>query len=130
MEVRPEDDLESGEIVSEPVQIPKVKLSPERFNTQNLQDELRKNMVQIMEATDKEKVEDSMDTIKKLVEEIPHLQIPRRNRCRRIRSRCPISRRMQRLTTRSRAIFKELLQRIMTDRSACMFRIRGLQSRR
>ena len=77
MEVRPEDDLESGEIVSEPVQIPKVKLSPERFNTQNLQDELRKNMVQIMEATDKEKVEDSMDTIKKLVEEIPYLQIPK-----------------------------------------------------
>ena len=52
-------------------------LSPERFNTQNLQDELRKNMVQIMEATDKEKVEDSMDTIKKLVEEIPYLQIPK-----------------------------------------------------
>ena len=77
VEVRPEDDLESGEIVSEPVQIPKVKLSPERFNTQNLQDELRKNMVQIMEATDKEKVEDSMDTIKKLVEEIPYLQIPK-----------------------------------------------------
>ena len=63
--------------MSEPVQIPKVKLSPERFNTQNLQDELRKNMVQIMEATDKEKVEDSMDTIKKLVEEIPYLQIPK-----------------------------------------------------
>lgn len=77
VEVRPEDDLESGEIVSEPVQIPKVKLSPERFNTQNLQDELRKNMVQIMEATDKEKVEDSMDTIKKLVEEIPYLQLPK-----------------------------------------------------
>lgn len=77
VEVRPEDDLESGEIVSEPVQIPKVKLSPERFNTQNLQDELRRNMVQIMEATDKEKVEDSMDTIKKLVEEIPYLQLPK-----------------------------------------------------
>ena len=59
------------------MQIPKEKLSPERFNTQNLQDELRKNMVQIMEATDKEKVEDSMDTIKKLVEEIPYLQIPK-----------------------------------------------------
>lgn len=56
VEVRPEDDLESGEIVSEPVQIPKVKLSPERFNTQNLQDELRKNMVQIMEATDRKSV--------------------------------------------------------------------------
>ena len=49
------DDLESGEIVSEPVQIPKVKLSPERLIIQNLQDELRKNMVQIMEATNKGK---------------------------------------------------------------------------
>lgn len=77
VEVRPEDELESGEIVSEPVQIPKVKLSPERFNTQNLQEELQKSMQQIMEATEKEEVADSMDTIKKLVEEIPYLQIPK-----------------------------------------------------
>lgn len=77
VEVRPEDDLESGEIVSEPVQIPKVKLSPERFNTQNLQEELQKSMQQIMEATEKETVDDSMDNIKKLVEEIPYLQLPK-----------------------------------------------------
>ena len=77
VEVRPGDELESGEIVSEPVQIPKVKLSPERFNTQNLQEELQKSMQQIMEATEKEAVADSMDTIKKLVEEIPYLQIPK-----------------------------------------------------
>ena len=77
VEVRPEDDLESGEIVSEPVQIPKVKLSPERFNTQNLQEELQKSMQQIMQATEKETVTDSMDNIKKLVEEIPYLQLPK-----------------------------------------------------
>lgn len=76
VEVSPEDDLESGEIVNEPVQIPKVKLSPERFNTQNLQEELQKSMQQIMEATEKETVDDSMDNIKKLVEDIPYLQIP------------------------------------------------------
>lgn len=77
VEVRPEDELDSGEIVSEPVQIPDVKLSPERFNTQNLQEELQKSMQQIMEATEKETVDDSMDNIKKLVEEIPYLQLPR-----------------------------------------------------
>ena len=77
VEVRPEDELDSGEIVSVPVQIPDVKLSPERFNTQNLQEELQKSMQQIMEATEKETVDDSMDNIKKLVEEIPYLQLPR-----------------------------------------------------
>lgn len=77
VEVRPEDELESGEIVSETVQIPDVKLSPERFNTQNLQEELQKSMLQIMEATEKETVDDSMDNIKKLVEDIPYLQLPK-----------------------------------------------------
>lgn len=76
IEVRPEDSLESGEIIPEPIQIQDVKMSPERFNTQNLQEELQKSMQQIMEATEKETVNDSMDTIKKLVEEIPYLQIP------------------------------------------------------
>lgn len=76
IEVRPEDTLESGEIVPEPIQIQDVKLSPERFNTQNLQEELQKSMQQIMDATEKGTVDDSMDTIKKLVEEIPYLQIP------------------------------------------------------
>ncbi len=77
VEVTPNEALESGEIVNETVQIPKVKLSPERFNTQNLQEELQKSMQQIMEATEKETVDDSMDNIKKLVEEIPYLQIPK-----------------------------------------------------
>lgn len=76
VEVTPEEELESGEIVNETLQIPNVKLSPERFNTQNLQEELQKSMLQIMEATEKEEVADSMDNIKKLVEEIPYLQIP------------------------------------------------------
>lgn len=77
IEVRPNEALESGEIVSEPVRIPKVGVSPERFNTQNLQEELQKSMQQIMEATEKEAVDDGMDTIKKLVEDIPYLQIPK-----------------------------------------------------
>lgn len=77
VEVRPEDELDSGEIVSEPVQIPKVKIPAERFNTQNLQEELQKSMRQIMAATEKEDVDSGMDTIKKLVEDIPYLQLPK-----------------------------------------------------
>lgn len=76
VEVRPDDELESGEIIAESVQIPKVKMSPERFNTQNLQEELQKSMQEIMNATEKETVNDTMDNIKKLVEDIPYLQIP------------------------------------------------------
>jgi tetratricopeptide (TPR) repeat protein len=77
VEVTPDETLESGEIVNETVQIPGVKLSPERFNTQNLQEELQRSMQQIMDATEKETVDDSMDNIKKLVEEIPYLQLPK-----------------------------------------------------
>lgn len=77
VEVRPDEMLESGEIVSETVQIPKISLSAERFNTQNLQEELQKSMQQIIDATEKETVTDSMDNIKKLVEDIPFLQIPK-----------------------------------------------------
>lgn len=76
VEVRPEDSLESGEIVPEPVQIKDVKMSAERFNTQNLQEELQRSMQEIMNATEKEAVNDTMDNIKKLVEDIPYLQIP------------------------------------------------------
>lgn len=77
VEVTPDETLESGEIIRETVQIPKVKLNPERFNTQNLQEELQKSMQQIMEATEKETVQDGMDNIKKLVEDIPYLQLPK-----------------------------------------------------
>lgn len=75
-EVLPEDKLISGEIVTKAVKIPEIQMSPERFNTQNLQEALQESMQKIMEATEKETVEDHMDNIKKLVEEIPYLQIP------------------------------------------------------
>ena len=57
-------------------QIPVVKENTGRFDTMNLQEELAKSMQQIMEATEKETVEDTMDNIKKMVEEIPYLQMP------------------------------------------------------
>lgn len=76
VEVRPEDYLESGEIIKEPVQIKPVTTNAEKFNTVNLQEELARSMQQIMNATEKEEVADTMQGIKKIVEEILYLQLP------------------------------------------------------
>lgn len=76
VEVRPEDYLESGEIIKEPVQIKPVTTNAEKFNTVNLQEELARSMQQIMNATEKEEVADTMQGINKIVEEIPYLQLP------------------------------------------------------
>lgn len=74
IEVRPDEYLESGEIINNTIKIPEVHINADRFNTQNLQEELARGMQQIMEATEKETVHDTMDSIKKMVEEIPYLQ--------------------------------------------------------
>lgn len=58
------------------VRIPVVQENVGKFNTANLQEELAKSMQQIMEATEKETVDDTMDSIKKMVEDIPYLQMP------------------------------------------------------
>ena len=66
----------AGEYAHDPVTIPKVELNVERFNTVNLQQEIAKGMQQIMEATEKETVSDTMESINKMVEEIPYLKLP------------------------------------------------------
>lgn len=76
VEVRPTDLLESGEIVRETIQIPSVTANTGRFNTVNLQAEIAKSMQQIIDASSQETVADTMDNIKKMVEEIPYLQMP------------------------------------------------------
>ena len=58
------------------VRIPVVQETVEKFNTANLQEELKKSMQQIMDATEKEAVDDTIDNIKKMVGEIPYLQMP------------------------------------------------------
>lgn len=65
------------EQVHDPVEIPKVDINPERYNTVNLQEEIARGMQQIMEATEKETVTDTLDSINKIVEEIPYLQLPK-----------------------------------------------------
>lgn len=67
----------AGEYEHDPVAIPPVKVNPERFNTVNLQQEIARGMQQIMEATEKETVTDTMDNINKIVEEIPYLKLPK-----------------------------------------------------
>ncbi len=66
----------AGEFIHDPVVIPQVTLNPSRFNTTNLQEEIAKGMQQIIDATEKETVVGTMDNIKKIVEEIPYLQLP------------------------------------------------------
>jgi tetratricopeptide (TPR) repeat protein len=72
-----EDEMKrAGEYVHDPVEIPQVSVTPERFNTMNLQEEIAKGMQQIMDATEKETVHDTIDNIKKIVgDNIPYLQL-------------------------------------------------------
>ena len=74
IEVRPDEYLESGEIINNTIDIPEVQVNADCYNTQNLQEELARGIQQIMDATEKETVNDTMDSIKKMVEEIPYLQ--------------------------------------------------------
>lgn len=71
-----EEMTRAGEYVHETVAIPQITLNPSRFNTTNLQEEIAKGMQQIMEATEKETVVGTMDSIKKIVEDIPYLNLP------------------------------------------------------
>lgn len=73
VEVSPYDALQSGEIVRETVKIPNIHSDTGRFNTVNLQAELAKSMQQIMEATEQEMVNDTINNIKKMVGEVPSL---------------------------------------------------------
>lgn len=74
-EIRANEILHSGEIVHETMAIPQVELPAERFNTVNLQAEIKKNIDEIMRATEAEVVSENMENIKTLVEEIPYLQV-------------------------------------------------------
>lgn len=67
---------QAGEVAHNTVDIPQVNVNATKFNTVNLQKEIANGIRQIMDATEKGEVSDTMDNIKKIVEEIPYLQIP------------------------------------------------------
>ncbi|SDB52911.1 hypothetical protein SAMN02910298_02709 [Pseudobutyrivibrio sp. YE44] len=74
-EISPKPVAESSEILPAIANI-KLPTGPERFDTINLQAEIKKNIDEIMKATDTGEVSENMDNIKTLVEEIPYLKVP------------------------------------------------------
>ena len=75
LEVTPNEEILSGEILTESKFIPEVSAPSPTFNTINLQQELANNMKSIMEATEKETVSTHMEQIKQLVNTIPYLHL-------------------------------------------------------
>ncbi len=75
VEIHSNDRIMGGEVSQDTVVIPDISINTEKYNTVNLQQELAKSMQQIAEATEKETVSDTMDMIKKMVEEIPYLAL-------------------------------------------------------
>ncbi|SHJ38512.1 hypothetical protein [Pseudobutyrivibrio xylanivorans] len=74
VEITPKPMAESSEILPAIADI-KLPEGPERFDTINLQAEIKKNIDEIMKATDTGEVTENIDAIKTLVEEIPYLQV-------------------------------------------------------
>lgn len=71
-EIRPEDSGRD-EILSHTIQIPRVELNTDKFSTVNLQAEIKKNIEEIMQATEAGEITENMEMIKGLVEDIPYL---------------------------------------------------------
>ncbi|SFO52025.1 hypothetical protein SAMN05216351_11377 [Pseudobutyrivibrio sp. JW11] len=73
-EITPQIVADSSSIVPniKNIQLPE---GPERFDTINLQAEIKKNIDEIMKATDAGEVSENIGAIKNLVEEIPYLQV-------------------------------------------------------
>ena len=73
-EITPQATVDSSSIVPniKNIQLPE---GPERFDTINLQAEIKKNIDEIMKATDTGEVSENIGAIKNLVEEIPYLQV-------------------------------------------------------
>lgn len=63
------------EHVLETEKLPQVELNPERFNTVNLEAEIVKGMQELMETAEEKTDADATETVKKMTEEIPYLQV-------------------------------------------------------
>ncbi|SDH67229.1 hypothetical protein SAMN05421493_1034 [Pseudobutyrivibrio sp. 49] len=74
VEITSKPVAESSEILPAIADI-KLPEGPERFDTINLQAEIKKNIDEIMKATDTGEVTENIDAIKTLVEEIPYLHV-------------------------------------------------------
>ena len=72
-EIRPGEEA-SGEKLESTIRIPEIQAPIEKFDTINLQAEIRKSIEEIMDAQASETVTENMENIKSLVEDIPYLQ--------------------------------------------------------
>lgn len=75
VEIHPGESAAKHEMLGHTIRIPEIEESKEKYNTQNLQAEIKKNIEEIMKASEMEEVSDNMEAIRSLVEDIPHLQI-------------------------------------------------------
>ncbi len=75
IEVRPNDFLESGEIVNEIVEIPAVSTNTGQYNTANLQEEIAKGIQQM--ASSAQYGPDMESSVRQLAEENPYLSFPK-----------------------------------------------------
>ncbi len=76
VEINIPQKAETDESVSgaEDIPAPDLIVTATKFNTQNLQDEIAKSMQQIMDATEENTVRDQLNSIKKIVQDIPYLE--------------------------------------------------------
>lgn len=72
-EIRPGEEA-SGEKLESTIRIPEIQPPIEKFDTINLQAEIRKSIEEIMDAEASDKVAENMENIKTLVGDIPYLQ--------------------------------------------------------
>ncbi|MCR4673912.1 MAG: hypothetical protein K5675_02795 [Lachnospiraceae bacterium] len=74
-EIIPGEEFGTSEILHKPIQIPEVEVSADKYNTINLQAEIKKNIEEIMQATESAEIDENLEAIKGLVEDLPFLQI-------------------------------------------------------
>ncbi|MCR5546016.1 MAG: hypothetical protein K6F30_06000 [Lachnospiraceae bacterium] len=74
-EIHPGEEFGTSEILHKPIQIPEVEVSADKYNTVNLQAEIKKNIEEIMQATESAEIDENLEAIKGLVEDLPFLQI-------------------------------------------------------
>lgn len=72
-EIHPEDAKDDSQILNHTVKIPKIELPPEKYDTVNLQAEIKRNIDEIMQATAQSDVKENLDAIKDLTKEFPFL---------------------------------------------------------
>ena len=74
-EITPEENYGGSEIINRPITIPQIEEKPEQFDTVNLQAAIKRNIEEIMQATEAGEISENMEAIKDLVDEIPYLKV-------------------------------------------------------